>query len=452
MKKYTIVGSYSAVELSQTETELSCTVVVPLVTHENILKYGLGGAISKLCIKGITPSEDGIDFLCLAALVYLADTRISREMHSQDSWTREIAISLPVYNLDKWNASVDTIKRMLNFLTGDLWEIMFLHRDFELAPSSTPLITPIELDAVTLFSGGMDSLIAAINFLEEGEKVAFISHASDSYTKNSQKKLLAHFQNQYSQNAPTYFDIWTSFEGDLANIGGGENSTRSRSFFFIAYGICVLSGITTTNTLYVPENALIALNVPLDSLRIGSHSTKTTHPFYLCSWAKLLSDMDMKISVFNPYWNKTKGEMAEECQNKDLLCAVISDSISCSSPQKIRYQKAPPQHCGYCVLCLIRRAAMAKAFGIGNDPTKYYHERISSIRANHATADGIQLRSFEMAIRRIHTTPALAKILIHKSGPIEGEPEYINQLADVYLRGLQEVEEFVRLSLERERM
>lgn len=446
MKKYTIGGSYSTTELSYTETDLSYTVVVPLVTHENKLKHGLGGVMSKLHFKGIIPSEDGIDFLCLAVLVYLADTQISREIHSQDSWTREIAISLPVYNPYKWNSSVGTITRMLNFLTGDLWEITFLHRGFELAPPASPLITPPEFDAVTLFSGGMDSLIAAINFLEDGAKVAFISHASDSYTKSSQRKLYNHFQKQYPQNAPTYFDMWTSFEDDLSNIGGGENSTRSRSFLFIAYGICVLSGITTTNTLYVPENALIALNVPLDSLRIGSHSTRTTHPFYLRSWNKLLSDMDMGLSVLNPYWNKTKGEMADECRNKDLLLTVIADSISCSSPQKIRYQKASPQHCGYCVLCLIRRAAMTKAFGAGNDPTKYYYERISDIRANHAMAEGIQLRSFEMAIHRIHITPALAKLLIYKSGSMEGDAEYINQLADVYLRGLQEVEEFIRLS------
>lgn len=452
MKKYIIIGSYSVTEVSTIKTDLSCTVVVPLVAHENTLKYGLGQAINKLLIKGIIPSEDGIDFLCLATLIYLADTRISRELHSQDSWTREIAISLPVHNLDKWNRSVDTITRMLNFLTGDLWKIAFSCRDFKLAPFPNPLITPLEINAVTLFSGGMDSLIAAIDFLEDRAKIAFISHASDPYTKKSQRKLLSHFQNQYPHNAPTYFDLWTSFGDDFANIGGGENSTRSRSFLFISYGICVLSGVTTTSTLYVPENALIALNVPLDSLRIGSHSTKTTHPFYLHSWNRLLANMEIGISILNPYWNKTKGEMANECHNKELLRTIISDSISCSSPQKVRYQKVSPQHCGYCVPCLIRRAAMTKAFGIGNDPTRYYFEKILNIQKDHTTAKGIQLRSFELAIHRIHETPALAKLLIHKSGPIEGDSTYIDQLADVYLRGMQEVEEFIRLSIECEKI
>ena len=364
MKRYKLVGSYLSVEPSYTDTERLYTCVVPMITSDSILKYGLGSIMGKLLAHGITPSEDGIDFLCLATLVYLADTRISREIHSQDSWTREITISLPVHHVDKWNSSIPTIKRMLNFLTGDLWELEFSHRETELANLPNPLLTPIEIDAVTLFSGGMDSLIASINLLEAGSRIAFISHAADSYTKNSQRKLLAHFADNYPQNEPVYFDLWTAFDDGLIEAGGGENSTRSRSFLFIAYGVCVLSGISNVDTLYVPENALIALNVPLDSLRIGSHSTRTTHPFYLGCWNALLSEMEMGKTVSNPYWDKTKGEMADECRNKALLHSIISDSISCSSPQKLRYKGAHPQHCGYCVPCIIRRAAMARAYGI----------------------------------------------------------------------------------------
>ncbi|MBQ3258629.1 MAG: hypothetical protein IJA67_14655 [Oscillospiraceae bacterium] len=451
MKRYKLVGSYSLEDPSHTESDRMYTTVVPMITNENELKYGLGNVMNKLHRYGITPSEDGIDLLCLATLVYLADTRISRVNHSQDSWTREITISLPVYNVDSWNTSVHIIKRMLNFLTGDLWEIEFTHRTTELSFLPNPLVHPIELDAVTLFSGGMDSLIASINFLEDGSKIAFISHAADSYTKNSQTKLLSHFNRNYPQNKPIYFDLWTNFEDRLLEFGGGENSTRSRSFLFIAYGICVLSGIPNVDTLYVPENALIALNVPLDSLRIGSHSTRTTHPFYLTCWNLLLSEIKMNKSVINPYWNKTKGEMADECKNKDLLHSIISDSISCSSPQKVRYKGVHPQHCGYCVPCIIRRAAMVRAYGFSNDPTEYYYNKISTIRANHESAEGVQLRSFEIAINRISTTPSLAKLLIHKSGPIEGDSEYLEELADAYLRGLLEVRSFIRLSLKHEK-
>ena len=95
---------------------------------------------------------------------------------------------------------------------------------------------------------------------------------------------------------------------------------------------------------------------------------------------------------------------------------------------------------------------MARAYGIANDPTEYYFDRISTIRTNHASAEGVQLRSFEIAINRVNTTPALAKLLVHKSGPIEGDSDYLERLADAYLRGLLEVGTFIRLSLENEKV
>src|ERR1035437_1820015 len=46
-------------------------------------------------------------------------------------------------------------------------------------------------------------------------------------------------------------------------------------------------------------------------------------------------------------------------------------SLSCSSPSKGRWQGLGTQHCGYCLPCLIRRAALYAGFGRGTDPTVY---------------------------------------------------------------------------------
>lgn len=450
MSEFKIIGSYSTTSKTVEKGTDSYTIIIPLKGPTGTLNYGLDHLIQKFKDNAIFPSEDGIDLLCLAILTYLADTQISREKHSQDSWTREIAITIPVFSLDKWCSATSTIQRMLNYLTGDLWNVEFVQKTDEMAPTPSPLIPSAEFDAVTLFSGGMDSLIEAINLLEKGNKIAFISHASDSYTKNSQRKLLAHFQKQYPENTPMYLDLWTLFDASLVEDGGGENSTRSRSFLFIAFGICALSGISNVATLHVPENALIALNVPLDSLRIGSHSTRTTHPFYLDCWNRLISTLGMQLTVSNPYWNRTKGEMADECLNKEFLLQVIGDSISCSSPQKLRYKGASPQHCGYCVPCIIRRAAISKAFGVQNDPTSYYRECISTLRANHNSSEGVQLRSFEIAANRLSGAPQIAKTLILKSGPLNEDTEYQAELASAYSRGLSEVNEFIHHAIQAE--
>ena len=40
-------------------------------------------------------------------------------------------------------------------------------------------------------------------------------------------------------------------------------------------------------------------------------------------WNKVLLSLELPYSIVNPYWNKTKGEMADECLNKDILLEII---------------------------------------------------------------------------------------------------------------------------------
>lgn len=447
MKSFKITGSYLSTKQIEQVRDETVEIQIPFLDENEHLRFGIGNIVTKLHSNNVYPSEDGLDFLCFAGLVYLADTKISRVLHSQDSWTREIHLILPVYNFEKWSESVEIFTRMLNFLTGDRWMIQFTQREKSLVAPHNESDDKQLFDIVTLFSGGMDSLIAVINNLEQNKNIAFVSHAGDPFTKNAQKKLLTHINEKYPEKKPTYFDLWTDTDARLMVSGGRETSTRSRSFLFISFGICILTGVNGPSVLQVPENALIALNVPLDSLRVGSHSTRTTHPFYLEMWNEILSRMNINACVKNPYWNKTKGEMADECLNKNFLYKVIADSMSCSSPQKIRYKSASPQHCGYCVPCIIRRAAMAKAFGPDNDPTKYYAPDVSKIRHALTTEEGVQLRSFEYAISRLKSNPSIAKPFIFKSGPLSSDAAYIDELASVYTRGLMEVDDFIQHSI-----
>ncbi len=83
------------------------------------LDHGIGGALTSLKTLGVFPSEIGIDLLVVAAHVHAADTRISRAEQSQDSWTREIRLVVPVSDPARWIAATPTLTKALNFLTGD---------------------------------------------------------------------------------------------------------------------------------------------------------------------------------------------------------------------------------------------------------------------------------------------------------------------------------------------
>ncbi|WP_415331144.1 Qat anti-phage system QueC-like protein QatC [Clostridium perfringens] len=326
MKNFKLVGRFNNTLNVNAENNFEI-IEVPLVNNNGVLNYGLEKVYKKLIENNNIPKEDALDILLLATLVYLADTRISRELHSQDSWTREIKLDIPVYNSKTFSKAIPVFEKMLCFLTGDKWTISISNRDAFITEEKDESIKENSIDVVTLFSGGMDSLISTINYLEQKENVMLVSHAGEGFTKNAQTNIISKFKNEYPDIEIFYLDLWMVFDQNFIKDGGNENSTRSRSFLFIALGIFAISGLDNVNTLQVPENGFIALNIPLDELRIGSHSTRTTHPFYLNCWNELLKIFDLDILVVNPYWNKTKGEMADECINKEFLKSTMSQSF-----------------------------------------------------------------------------------------------------------------------------
>ena len=63
---------------------------------------------------------------------------------------------------------------------------------------------------------------------------------------------------------------------------------------------------------------------------------------------------------------------------------------------------------------------------------------------------GIQLRSFQYAIDKIKKNEKNALLYIHKPGPLPQGDVYLNELADIYIRGLLEVDAFIQDNLEKE--
>jgi hypothetical protein len=413
-----------------------------LVVGDRSLGHGIGGALTSLKGIGVFPSEIGIDLLVVAAHVHAADTRISRVEQSQDSWTREIRLVVPVSDPVRWKTAASTLKKALDFLTGDRWTVGFRARPArftEIAPSAPPSLIAPPFDSLSLFSGGLDSLIGAIDLLEGGATPLLISHFGEGATSDAQGKLFAGLKKQYSRSSFERLRVRMTFDDGLVEGVSSENSTRGRSFLFFALGIFAGTGLGRRFTLRVPENGLIALNVPLDPLRLGSNSTRTTHPYYMARWNDLLGELGVDGEVRNPYWDKTKGEMAAACCEPALLRKLAADSLSCSSPTKGRWQGLGIEHCGYCLPCLIRRASLLAAWGAGVDVTTYTVSDLHAQPLDTRESAGKQVRSFQYAIERLRGNPRLADLLIHKPGSLADEATHLNELAGVYRRGLSEV-------------
>ncbi|MFN3759925.1 MAG: Qat anti-phage system QueC-like protein QatC [Algoriphagus aquaeductus] len=444
IRKHVIAGIYSASQQTVSTARNEHLTNIPLANDRGQLVQGVNTIISDLARMGVYPSEIGLDLLILAELVYAADTRLSRSTESEDSWTRQIRLVVPVSDTSTWTPAAPLLVRMLNFLTGDLWAIDFVNRpeSFATIMPAPPLLTSgITFDKVQLFSGGLDSLIGAIDNIESDTVPLFISHAGDPATSSAQHACFEKLKTAYPDKTLNRLRLWMNIDTSTFGQIPSEDTTRGRSFLFFSIGVIAGTGIRRQFTLEAPENGLIALNVPLDNLRLGALSTHTTHNFYMGCWNELLNIIGVPGTILNPYWAKTKGEMVDGCCNHQVLQEILPDSMSCSSPTKGRWVRGGQaiEHCGYCLPCIIRRASLRDRAAI-QDTTTYRLNDLYTSPINTSVADGRQIRSFQVAIKRLTQSPELSKYLIHKSGPLPSDVNELRLLGDVYLRGMEEVD------------
>jgi hypothetical protein len=380
----------------------------------------------------VTPVPAAVDLLNLATAVYSADV-CTRRTTAYDRWTREYRLYLPVSDVERWAAASEHVSRLLGFLSGDRWSVEFRplvkpFPPFVRRKRAKPAIRPT---AVSLFSGGLDSFVGVLNLLEQGHTVSFVGHYSTGPTSQAQdavnSALAAHYPDRTS-----FFRFYVrppKLNGSLP-----EPSTRSRSILFLALGTLVAFAFGEPLPLYVPENGLISLNVPLTPARSGTLSTRTTHPHYIAMYRELLRLVGLNTPVETPYRFQTKGEMVAAAANPDVFREVAPRTLSCSHPDVGRYRGvAPGRHCGYCVPCLIRRASLAH---IGADDAEHYLIDVLRNPPGAGTETGKDFRAFEMALARLRGGHrALLEVL--NSGPLP--PEDVSAYAAVYERGMEEV-------------
>ncbi|MBI4262612.1 hypothetical protein HY624_03750 [Candidatus Uhrbacteria bacterium] len=192
MTRHVLIGRLGSTDRGRVAANSTATKInVDLSDNAGHLVGGMGEALDTLSGLGIKPTEIAIDLLVLAALVYAADTRVNRGMSSQDSWSREFDLIVPVSNPNVWIEHTKLLERTLAFLTGDIWSIDFRRRPTRFRTLSPVVNAALKLershDCVCLFSGGLDSFVGVLNLLREGRRPLLVSHAGDGTTSFIQK-------------------------------------------------------------------------------------------------------------------------------------------------------------------------------------------------------------------------------------------------------------------------
>ena len=379
--------------------------------------------------------NEALDLWYISLMIYYADKREMRH-GTFDNWTRQIKLYIPVLEKDKWDSNKNLLIEMMTFLSGDLWDFEFRKRN--LNAKETTLSQKIKSnykekkfnpDSYCMLSGGLDSFIGAIDLLTHNRNIGFVGHyGGGKGVKPYQDKVKDLLKTEYGLRGDEFFNF------HAAPIKGKEDTTRTRSFMFFSHAIILASCSKREIDLYIPENGLISLNIPLTNTRLGSNSTRTTHPFYMKCFQLLLNNLGLRINLKNPYQFSTKGEMIKNCANIDFLRQYYLETMSCSHPDQVRWQKGSkkPQHCGTCLPCSIRRASILYAFQ--KDMTTYNDPDYSNKNAR------IDLKSFKIGIIDFNSNKNHF-FTIQMSGRID---EMIDCYGDLYKRGMEEFANFIK--------
>jgi 7-cyano-7-deazaguanine synthase in queuosine biosynthesis len=383
-----------------------------LYGHADIQTRGSIGAAAKdqIIREKLYPAARAWDLLSIALAVTTADLAGSRDS-SSDGWTRQFDLKIAVADPTFWSGQREFIAKLLGFLTTDLWRIAFIGGGFCPAPNNKPVLP--EEDCVMLLSGGLDSLIGGVDLVGHGQRPLAVSQTvrGDAEKQRSFAQLLGgglkHLQLNHNADIPN---------------PEKPPSQRARSLIFIAYGVLAATTLKRYHdggkiALYVCENGFISINPPLTGSRLGSLSTRTTHPVFLRHIQDLLGAADLRVHLENPYQLKTKGEMLSECLDQAFLREYAYKTTSCG-----RFKTYSLTHCGRCVPCLVRRAAFLSCNV--TDATKYVYADIGMDDESHAGFDDV--RSVAMALAEVESDglenwigTALSTALLGDVGPLQ---------------------------------
>ncbi len=393
---------------------------------------------------GLAPAGPAIDFYRMAAAVYAADNRILRR-HAFDRWTRDFVLHLPVADLASWERVRGPLTQLLQFLTGDRWELRFRAG----APPRPPVDRRAvdraqvpEIAAVSLLSGGLDSFVGALDAAADGQRLLLVSHNATGaarFSSPAQKAVLRAVEQVAGQSVPHLkMNVSPPSTGD----GDAEASQRSRSIIFVAVGVLAASAYPAGTPLVVAENGFISLNVPMTYGRLGSLSTRTTHPYTFALMREVLSGLGIAVPIETPYRFMTKGQMLLATRAPAVLAETIYETSSCARPNDRNALPGRRQpHCGYCVPCIIRRGAMHKA---GLDEAARYRynvltERVLLLASPDRRQDPW---AFEIALARAAERASVTDVL--RAGPLPVAAVDVDRYVQVYRDGLNEVSIFLR--------
>ena len=227
-------------------------------------------------------------------------------------------------------------------------------------------------------------------------------------------------------------------------LEGVENTSRGRSLLFLCTAVSIAGAMGEKIPVYIPENGFIGLNVALTNNRLGSCSTRTTHPAFLNALRDLLGE----VGIYNPIENffafMTKREIVRLVKDSDAFLAHYMETISCSHPCQPRYARIGsreyPKNCGFCYPDIIRKSSLLDMPEDGNyrydiTPSQF----LEQYGEYEISAD---LRAIVSSIYRYkHSNESDIRRLVWRTGKLKTDD--ILKYIRVYKEGMSDLKEWI---------
>jgi len=293
-----------------------------------------------------------MDLYRIAATVYICDLRIKRQ---EKFPTRSISILISVSDKSKWDSEKQHLESTLRFLSGDIFTFHFIQgarttEEFKFKEANKKV--------VSLLSGGLDSLAGVKWLTDKGVETILVSHCANNKICHAQTTIYSALTKIFGSNLK-FFQVKARVKP-----GSGFNmiefSQANRSFLYLSMA-CLFGLEIGTPTVYMFENGILALNIPIVPSRIF-RNTKTAHPKFLKNYNILIHDIfPNSVHVENPFILMTKGEVVKLLDDNNFR-NLIKETITCSYTDRLRWRGvANSNHCGICLPCVLRRAAIHHA-------------------------------------------------------------------------------------------
>lgn len=386
------------------------------------------------------------DIFLIGCYVYGIDILLPRKDFSTNGWSRDIEVEFPVESPEVFENGKAELNHLLSFLTGDEWNITFTKREVTslyVFKHRAKVFTDRyrqTFKKVSLFSGGLDSLVGIIDQLYSSkDKIVLVSHYDATFkgAKSDQDKIHKILSKKYSH----YHIIQTRVDLSSSDVNGNERenepSLRSRSFLFLCQAIFVAHSIGDGIDVLIPENGTISLNHPLTPSRRSSCSTRTAHPHYLTEVVNFISKLGLNHLIKNEYELKTKGEMLINCKDKDMLLASYQQSCSCAKRgHKVYWDVRTASQCGICMPCIYRRVSLHQ-LGLDNEslgtnlfnPQKYKLENLPDVAA-----------FLDFMVNQLSVEDIEKNLLVNGTLPLDK----VEQYANVVNRTRSQISDWVR--------